>query len=382
MENEQFKLIDVIEEMCLSRPGSAKRGTTGSAKDVSLKPMRVAEDIMNADVKTLTLDHTVKHCLKYMESHRIRHIAVVDLPNEGEKKPYFIGIVSQRDVLRLSARDAEETGKQKIDQRALRQLLVNIVARKPRSVSLQTPIQDIISVMTCNHIDMVPVLDNDDLVGIITTTDLMKLFSRLDKVIHRLFPKFKKGSPPVDTASESSAKTRILFSWVFRAVQEIMTEQVICLEPQDNLARAIEVMQTEKVRHVPIIDEQGKFVGLVSDRDILRNLPYAGKRAPLPPKIFREHLFATESWTKSLVLPLESVMAQKVLHISPKCSVCKAADTLYREKISCLPVVDKREKLLGMVSVTDLMRTLLCAYEPSEKAGLIPSESSLCELSG
>ena len=161
-----------------------------------------------------------------------------------------------------------------------------------------------------------------------------------------------------------------------------MTEQVICLEPQDNLARAIEVMQTEKVRHVPIIDEQGKFVGLVSDRDILRNLPYAGKRPPLPPKRFREHLFATESWTKSLLLPLESVMAQKVLHISPRCSVCKAADTLYREKISCLPVVDKREKLRGIVSVTDLMRTLLCAYEPSEKAGLIPSESSLCELSG
>ncbi len=132
MENEQFKLIDVIEEMCLSRAGSAKRGTTGSEKDVSLKPMRVAQDIMNTDVKTLTLDHTVKHCLKYMEAHRIRHIAVVDLPNKGEKKPYFIGIVSQRDVLRLSARDAEETGKQKIDQRALRQLLVNIVARKPQ----------------------------------------------------------------------------------------------------------------------------------------------------------------------------------------------------------------------------------------------------------
>ncbi len=378
MENEQFKLIDVIEEMCLSRVGSAKRATTGSEKDVCLKPMRVAQDIMNADVKTLTLDHTVKHCLKYMEAHRIRHIAVVDLPNEGEKKPYFIGIVSQRDVLRLSARDAEETDKQKIDERALRQLMVNIVARKPRSVSLQTPVQDIIAAMVCNHIDMVPVLDDGNLVGIITTTDLMKLFFRLDKVIHRLFPEFKKVAPAVDMSSESSAKAGILFSWVFRAVQEIMTEQVICLEPQDNLARAIEVMQTEKFRHVPIIDEQGKFVGLLSDRDILRNLPFAGRRPPLPAKKFREHLFATESWTKSLLLPLESVMAQKVLHISPKCSICKAADTLYRKKISCLPVVDKRGELRGIVTVTDLMRALLWAYEPAEKAGLIPSESSLC----
>jgi len=382
MENEQFNLIDMIEEMCLSRLGSAKRATRSTEKDVRLKPMRVAQDIMNTDVKTLTLDHTVKQCLKFMEGHRVRHVPVVDLPNEGETKPHFIGIVSQRDVLRLNELDAEETGKQKIDRRALRQLLVQIVARKPKSVSLQTPVQDAIMVMIYNHIDMVPVLDDADLVGIITTTDLIKLFFRLDKVIHRLCPELKKGAPPVDMASESSAKARILFSWVFRAVQEIMTEQVICLEPQDNVARAIELLQTEEFRHVPIIDEQREFVGLVSDRDILRNLPFAGRRPPSPPKRFREHLFATDSWTKSLQLPLESIMKRKVLHILPSCSVCKAAEILYKKKIGCLPVVDEREKLRGIVTVTDLMRALLWAYEPAEKASLIPSQSSICQLSG
>jgi CBS domain-containing protein len=340
--------------------------------------MRLARDIMNTDVKTLTLDHTVKQCLQFMEGRRVRHVPIVDLPYEGEKKPHFIGVVSQRDMLRLNAPDAKEADKQKIDRRALRQLLVQIVARKPKSVSLQTPVQDAITVMISNHIDMVPVLDNGNLVGIITTTDLMKLFLRLDKVIHRVYPELKKGALPADMASESSAKAKILFSWVFRGVQEIMTEQVICLEPQDNLARAIEVMQTEKIRHVPIIEGQGKFVGLVSDRDILRNLPYAGRRPPSPPKRFREHLFATDSWTKNLLLPLKSVMAQNVLHILPGCSICKAADTLYKKKISCLPVVDEREKLRGIVTVTDLMRTLLSTYEPAEKACLIPSESSIC----
>ncbi len=378
MENEQFKLIDVIEEMCLSRLGSAKRATTDSEKDVCFQPMRLARDIMHTDVKTLTLDHTVNSCLKFMEVRRVRHVPVVDIPYEGEKKPYFIGIVSQRDVLRLSTQDAEETGKQNIDQRALRQLMVNIVARKPRSVSPQTPVQNVIMTMISNHIDMVPVLEDDDLVGIITTTDLMKLFLRLDKVIHQLFPEFKKGAPPVDTGSESSTKVKILSSWVFRTVQEIMTEQVICLEPQDNLAKAIEVMQDEEIRHIPIMDEQEKLVGLVSDRDILRNLPYAGKRPPLSPKRFRGHLFATDLWTTNWQLPLDSVMAQNALHILPGCSICKAADTLYKKKIGCLPVVDKREKLRGIVTVTDLMRTLLSTYEPTEKAGLIPSESSIC----
>jgi len=365
MENGQFKLIDVIEQMC-------------TQKNVHLQPMRIAQDIMNTNVKRLTLDHTVKHCLKFMENHRIRHIALVDFPNEEEKKPHFIGILSQRDVLRLNAPDAKESDKQKTDRRALRQLLVQIVARKPKSVSLQTPIQDAITTMICNHIDMVPVLDNGNLAGIITTTDLMKLFFRLDKVINQLCPKLKKGAPSVDMAFESSAKATILFSWIFRGVQEIMTDQVICLEPRNNLARAIELLQTEEFRHIPIMNEQGKFVGLVSDRDILRNLPFAGRRPLSLPKKFREHLFRTDLQTKSLELPLESIMVRNVLHILPSCSVCEAVDILYSKKVSCLAVVDEQEKLRGIVTVTDLMRALLAAYEPAEEAGLIPSESSIC----
>ncbi|HUU20798.1 MAG TPA: CBS domain-containing protein [Sedimentisphaerales bacterium] len=365
MENGQLKLIDVIEQMC-------------TEKDVYFQPMRVARDIMNTDVKTLTLDHAVSHCLRFMKSRRVRHAPVVDLPNEGETKPYFVGVVSERDVLRLNEPDAEIINKQKKDQRSLRQLLVNIVARKPKSVSPQTPVQDVIMTMTGNHIDMVPVLDDSDLVGVITTTDLTKLFFKLDEVIHKLCPELKKGAPPVDMTSESAAKANILSSWISRPVQKIMTEQVISLEPQDDLAGAIEVMQDKEIRHVIIMDEQEKFVGLVSDRDILRNLPYAGRRPPSPPKRFREHLFATNSWTKNLLLPLDSVMVRKVLHISPGCSVCEAADILYTKKISCLPVVDEQEKLRGIVTVTDLMRALLTAYEPAEKADLITSQSSIC----
>ena len=365
MENEQFKLIDLIEQMC-------------TEKGVCPKPMRVARDIMNTNVKTLTLDHTVNQCLQFMKGRRIRHVPVVDLPYEGETKPYFIGVVSERDVLRLNAPNSGENGKQKKDKRALGQLLLQIVTRKPKFVSPQTPVQEVIKVMTCNHIDMVPVLEGADLVGVITTTDLIKLFFRLEDVIHKLCPKLNKDLPPFETASKSSSKAKILYTWFFRTVQEIMTEQVINLEPQDYIARAIEVMQTEECRHIPIIDEQGKFIGLVSDRDILRNLPYASRRPPSAPKRFREHLFATESWTTNFLMPLESIMVRNVSHISPSCKIREAADILYKKKISCLPVIDKEKNLSGILTVTDMIRELLAAYEPAGEASLIPSESGIC----
>lgn len=365
MESKQLTLIDMIEDMC-------------SEKNVDLKPMRVAQDIMNVDVKTLTLDHTVSQCIKFMEGHRVRHVPVVDVPYEGRKKPYFIGIVSQRDVLRINAPDGRETGKQKTDQRALRQLLVQIVARKPESVSLQTSVQDVITTMLFNHIDMVPVLNDGDLAGIITTTDFLRLFFKLDKVVSQLCPALKKGSISSEKDLNSSDLAEVLFSWIFQSVQGIMAEEFICLEPQDDIARAIEVMQNEEIRHILIKDEQGKFLGLISDRDILRNLPFPGRRPPSPPKRFREHLFAIKSKTKCLELPLANIMKRKMLHITPDCSIFEAVDILYKKKISCLPVIDKQGNLRGILTVTDLMRALLAVYEPAKEANVIQSQSSTC----
>lgn len=355
MKNTQLTIIDLIEEMC-------------TRKGLSLNPLHFARDIMNSNVKTLTLDHNVNQCLKFMESRNVRHVPVVDLPYEGEKKPCFIGIVSQRDVLRLSAHDTRGNIKQEIDRRALRQLLVQIVSRRPKSVSLQTPTQKVISTMTSNHIDMVPVLDSSNLVGIITTTDILKLLFRLDKATKELLLKLRKDKA-ADARSEDSAKAEMLSSWSIRAVEEIMTREVICLEPRNNIDRAIEILQTEEIRHLIITNEQGKFLGLISDRDILHNLPFAGRRPPSPPKKFREHLFAIKSLARKDQIPLEKIMVDKskVLSIEPGCGIVDAARTLYEKKISCLPVLDEREKVRGIVTITDLMRALLNVYEPIEK---------------
>jgi CBS domain-containing protein len=220
---------------------------------------------------------------------------------------------------------------------------------------------------------MVPVLDGSDLVGVITTTDIIKLFSKLEDIIYKLFPELNKGLPTSETASESSSTTKILHTWLSGTVQEIMTEKLISLEPEEYIARAIEVMQTEEFRHIPIIDEQGKLIGLVSDRDILRNLPFAGKRAPSPPKKFREHLFAADSWTTNFLMPLENIMVRDVLNISPSCKIREAAEILHKQKISCLPVINEDKKLQGIVTITDLMQVLLAAYEPAEETSLITS---------
>ena len=354
MKSEPSTLIDMMEEK-------------SAHKDICLPPMRVAQDIMSTDVKTLTLDHTVRQCLQFMDSHRVRHAPVVDPPYGKEGKACFIGVVSQRDVLRVNASEVETTDKEKTDKRALRQVLAQIVARKPKSASLETPIRDVIVTMISNHIDMIPVIRDGDVAGIITTTDLLKLFFELEKTTRQFCLELKKGTVPGQMDSEDVARAEILLSWVSQTVLEIMTEELVCLEPQDSLARAIEVMQEMEIRHVPIVDAERRLLGLVSDRDILRNLPYLPRRPASPPKRFRDHLFMIKSSTKCLEWPLESIMRRKVLQVAPDCGIIDAAGMLYGDKISCLPVLDHQGNLRGIVTVTDLMRALLAVYEPMSK---------------
>jgi len=354
MADENLNLVGSVEAECIE-------------KNISFRPVNLARDIMNTDVKTLTMDHTVNACLKFMKAYRIRHVPVIDLPMEGEqrKKPAFIGVISERDVLRLGTPDAPKDTPQQWAKKALRQLLSQIVARKPLSASPDTPVPDIIIIMHNNHIDMVPVLAEEELVGIITTTDILKLFVKLDKAISQLYPQLAKKHPPPDIPSEPSGH-KAMFSWALKTVDAIMTTDLICLQIHDTLAAAMQAMQHGDFRHIPVVDEQMNLLGIISDRDVLRHLPFAGRRPLVPDKKFREHLFSTEPKNATLEMPLQDIMTRKVEYISPACTAIEAVTILRNTKVSCLPVVDEQEKILGIVTVTNLMRLMLTAYDPAE----------------
>ncbi|GAF82503.1 unnamed protein product, partial [marine sediment metagenome] len=125
-----------------------------------------------------------------------------------------------------------------------------------------------------------------------------------------------------------------------------------------NLAKAMDVMQEGKFRHVLIVDKQGRLTGIISDRDILRYLPIrsrqgqtqgarsAGTRA----EVFRSNLFDVAPEDASLGLPVKNIMSREIVHVLPTCSFYDAVKMLHEMKISCLPVVDDEKKLRGIVT--------------------------------
>jgi len=353
--SEQFVLVDVIERMCAD-------------KKVVFRPIRTARDIMNRNVKTLTLDHTAKAFLNFMNAHKVRHAPVIDYPDEEKKKPCFVGVVSERDVLRLKPKRITDDNDEYINPKAMRQLLQQIVARNPWFASPETTVPGVISMMIDNHIDMIPILADGKLVGIITTTDILKVFSKLDAAIEALYPELKEQTEPPVAARFAGITESVLFSWFFQNAGDIMTREVVCLEPTHTLADAIDAMKKGEFRHAPVLDENAKLAGIISDRDILRQLPFAGRRPPLQTTKFRDHLFKVDDSTAQLQLGVTEFMSCEVTSVSANCRICEAAKTLRSMKISCLPVVDRRQNILGIITVADLMQALLPAYEPTEQS--------------
>ncbi len=353
MPEERFRLIDLIDDLA-------------AGKDVFFKLVNRVKDVMTQGVKTLTLDGTIEKCLKFMEENHVRHIPIVDSPTGNDEKPYFVGIVSQRDVFRQISPYAGKVGQTDSDTRALKQPLVQIVTRNPKSVSPETSIQEMISIMVGNHINMVPVLVEQDLVGIVTSTDILKLLIRLDN-IRQISSKLEEAEQRrhfVDLLSGHSDEVIPALSTILRTVGDIMTDQVDCLSEEDSLAKVLEIMQKDKVRHVPIVNAQQKLVGIISDRDVLRYLPYLRPGADA----FHNRLFDVAPNNTAIKQVLNDIIKRDVSCVLPSCDFFTAVRMLYERNISSLPVTDEGKTLIGIVTVTDVMRGLLAAYSLFEKS--------------
>ena len=357
MTKTQYRLIDLIDDM-------------RNGRDVIFQFIHTVKDMMTCDVKTLSQGDTIKTCLEFMQDNKVRHIPIIDPPAEKDEKPYFVGIVSERDVFRQISPYIGKIGEEETDPKALRQKLGHIVTRNVKSVSPETPVPEMITIMVDNHVDMVPVLVYGDLVGIVTAADIIKVFVRLDAVrlLYTHTGTVGENRRLVDLLAGGSDDVAAALSSVLRRVEDIMTEQVICLKGKDKLSRAMSVMQKGEFRHVPIVDNDNTLLGIISDRDILRHLPMCSGQHQINENVFRSRLFDVDPAHPSLELPLSHIMNPDVIYVVPGCSFYEAIKTLDEMNISCLPVVNEEKKLQGIITVTDVMRGLLAACTLTAKS--------------
>lgn len=144
-------------------------------------------------------------------------------------------------------------------------------------------------------------------------------------------------------------------------VEDLMTSKVFTVEQHDLIDRVFFLIHYEKIRHLPVV-EKGKVIGIVSDRDLYKALgPKSNSNAIETP---------TGTGTTELhVVPkkVQHIMHRGVITVNPDTYASEAAAKMADNKIGALPVVDKDNKLVGILSAVDILRVFSKIERASEE---------------
>lgn len=136
-------------------------------------------------------------------------------------------------------------------------------------------------------------------------------------------------------------------------VADIMTQNVISVNLNDSLREAKRTLKKNKIRHIPVLHEN-ELVGILSQTDILR-LSFGSK--------FGEGQMDADEAVFDM-LTIESVMKHKPKTVYLNDTIQDVAEIFASEEYHALPVIDSNDKLIGIVTTTDVIRYLL-DYQPA-----------------
>lgn len=276
-------------------------------------------DLMTRKVVTLHREQSLTLADELMRLDRVRHLPVVD---ESGK---LVGLVTHRDLLAAHlgsfTRLNPETALAAIDLRFAIPV-ERIMTTDVWSVRAETPAVDTAQLLHDNRFGCAPVVDDQrHIIGIVTEADFLRLV--LDML-----------------AQEQDLHVR-----------DFMTTDLITLRPDQGLSVAEEMMTLRQIRHLPVVDESGTLVGLITHRDLLAAQYSAFSHASE---------FSAEARASD-------VMREDVWTVSPDTPAIEAAFNLRDHVFGCLPVIE-HGKLAGIITEADFLALLVARYGPGRRA--------------
>ena len=145
-------------------------------------------------------------------------------------------------------------------------------------------------------------------------------------------------------------------------VEDRMSHPVITVSPKTPMPDAHKLMRDEKVRRLPVVDDRGKLIGIVSESDFLHASP--------------SDVSTLSVWEMNYMLTritVEKIMTKEVITTTAETPIEEAARMMVDSKIAGLPVL-KDGELVGIITETDLFKVfleMLGAREPGVRLSVL-----------
>jgi CBS domain-containing protein len=254
------------------------------------------EDIMAREVVSLDKDDELESALEIIKKGYTK-IPVLD---EGK----FIGLVTDGEI-------AEKLGSIRTRNVLLSKLHVSsVMVKDVPTISPDLQVEDILKTVGLPGPTMLPVIRNKKLIGVVTKADLLP---------------YVKSTAPVEWIMNTNAK---------------------CVAEDDRIIHARRMMVEGDIQRLPV-HREGKLVGIISESEIA--LAFA---------LFKKTVPVTHQAARIKELVVGDFMRNAVISAPPEMPIKGAAELMLKEGVGCLPIVDGNGKILGILSRTDIVRTI------------------------
>jgi len=128
------------------------------------------------------------------------------------------------------------------------------------------------------------------------------------------------------------------------SVREVMTRDVVTLERNDKLLVADDLMRLGRIRHLPVVDEDGRLVGIVSQRDLFHS------------GLIKALGYGSHAQRQALdMVVVKEAMRSEVVTTTPDAPLRDAARLMLERKIGCLVVLDGQQ-IAGILTESDFVK--------------------------
>jgi CBS domain-containing protein len=132
-------------------------------------------------------------------------------------------------------------------------------------------------------------------------------------------------------------------------VRDVMTTRVVTVRADARVKQAIQLLDDHQITAMPVVDGEGRLVGVVSEADVLRDALMPDRRA---------HEIPSHAEGRTKLLIVGDVMTRLPMSVTADADLAAAASVLVDTAIKSLPVIDEEGRVVGVVSRRDVIAVL------------------------
>ena len=263
--------------------------------------MKTAKEIMNKNLVTLPENETILKASNTMKQEDVKEIPLVD--NKNRLK----GMITYYDILDFVRADPEEK--------------ISTLKFMPPTVEEDESIESVARLMLRTAVEAIPVVKDEKIVGIISDYDLLNAYKQNSKI--------------------KSMK-----------VKDVMEEEINLLKEDETISRARRIMRFNNWDRLPVIDGEGKNLGLVLSLDIIETFF-------TQPKEKMSRADKSGNRDNPFAMPVKSIMRKNIPEISLNDDLSEAIEKLLDKKLKGAQVLDKNRKVVGAIFRINVLDSLI-----------------------